>query len=137
MSCWRTYSCEALKNVDKELAKKALEKMGVQVDETVKFIDAPYAVSEVKSGNVDAGFIKNGNAVPVGVIWKNADGLMEIVGDFWRTGIDEEEFMNTVAGNVMKATLENQLELMGYTIDEATLEETETEFVGECYQFVG
>ena len=137
MSCWRTYSCEALKNVDKELAKKALEQMGVQVDETVKFIDAPYAVSEVKSGNVDAGFIKNGNAVPVGVIWKNADGLMEIVGDFWRTGIDEEEFMNTVAGNVMKATLENQLELMGYTIDEATLEETETEFVGECYQFVG
>ena len=45
MSCWRTYSCEALKNVDKELAKKALEQMGVQVDETVKFIDAPYAVS--------------------------------------------------------------------------------------------
>ena len=137
MSCWRTYSCEALKNVDKELAKKALEKMGVQVDETVKFIDAPYAMSEVKSGNVDAGFVKNGNAVPVGVIWKNADGLMEIVGDFWNTGIDEEKFMNTVAGNVMKATLENQLELMGYTIDEATLEETETEFVGECYQFVG
>ena len=137
MSCWRTYSCEALKNVDKELAKKALEKMGVQVDETVKFIDAPYATSEVKSGNVDAGFIKNGQAVPVGVIWKNKDGFMEIAGDFWRTGIDEEEFMNTVAGNVMKATLENQLELMGYTIDEATLEETETEFVGECYQFVG
>jgi len=137
MSCWRTYSCEALKNVDKELAKKALEQMGVQVDETVKFIDAPYAVSEVKSGNVDAGFIKNGNAVPVGVIWKNADGLMEIVGDFWRTGIDEEEFMNTVAGNVMKATLENQLELMGYTIDESVAEETEDEIIGECYQFVG
>ena len=137
MSCWRTYACNALKNVDKELAKKALEQMGVQVDETVKHVDAPYAYGPVKEGDVDAGFIKNGNAVPVGVIWSNADGLMEIVGDFWNTGINEEEFMNTVAGNVMKMTLENQLELMGYTIDEATLEETEEEFVGECYQFVG
>lgn len=137
MSCWRTYSCEALKNVDKELAKKALEKMGVQVDESVKFINAPYAVSETKSGSCDAGFIKNGQAVPVGVIWKNADGLMEIVGDFWNTGIDEEEFMNTVAGHVVQATLENQLEMMGYTIDESMAEETADEFIGECYQFVG
>ena len=137
MSCWRTYSCNALKNVDKDLAKKALENMGVKVDETIKFIDAPYALSEVKSGNVDAGFIKNGEAVPVGVIWKNTDGLMEIVGDFWNTGIDEQEFMDTVAGNVMKLTLEDQLETMGYTIDEETLEETDTEFIGEVYQYVG
>lgn len=137
MSCWRTYSCEALKNVDKDLAKKALEQMGVQVDESTKFINAPYALSKTKSGNVDAGFIKNGNHVPVGVIWSNDDGLMEIVGDFWNTGIDEAEFMNTVAGNVMKMTLENQLQLMGYTIDETVAEETEEEIIGECYQFVG
>ncbi len=137
MSCWRTYACNALKNVDKELAKKALEKMGVQVDETIKFIDAPYATSEVKSGHVDAGFIKNGEKVPVGVIWSNADGLMEIVGDFWNKDIDEREFMDTVAGNVMQATIENQLEMMGYTIDEETLEETDTEIICEAYQFVG
>lgn len=137
MSCWRTYACNALKDVDKDLAKKALEGMGVKVDETIKFIDAPYALSETKSGNVDAGFIKDGVAVPVGVIWKNAEGLMEIVGDFWNTGIDEKAFMDTVAGNVMKLTLENQLEMMGYTIDPDMATETETEIIGEVYQYVG
>ena len=36
MSCWRTYTCDVLKNVDKAIVIDALAKMGLSLDESEK-----------------------------------------------------------------------------------------------------
>ena len=120
MSCWRNYTCNVLRNADKDLVKKALAELGVSLNENKHHIEAPWALTDTKSGNCDASFIVRGNEVPLGIIWKNTAGDVQVVGDFWDTGLDEETFVNSLSQIYQKINIETQLELNGYTVDSVT-----------------
>jgi hypothetical protein len=118
MSCWRNFTCNVLKNVDKDIAKKAFAEMGLSLDEKVKSVATSYfGGSESNAGNVDAAFVKNGKQIQLGVVWNGEEDKLQIVGDFWNTGIDDRSFIGTLSQIYQKINIQTQLELNGYTID--------------------
>ena len=92
MSSWRTYSCE-LKNVNKDFMKKAFDRMGFILDNTVTHLSN----SLHYNNNVDAVLRdkKSGNVYDLGVVWEcNDTHQPTVVGDFYNTGFDSMTFMD-------------------------------------------
>lgn len=119
MSSWRTYSCE-LKNVNKDFMKKAFDRMGFILDNSVTRLSNSLHINN----NVDAVLRdkKSGKAFDLGVVWDyRGDQKPTVVGDFYNTGFDSMVFMDNLT---MEYNLQLQMaaaEAAGYTIDESTI----------------
>lgn len=84
MSCYRRYTCDVLKNVDKELLIKAMRELGCELDWNVNKITWRHGND---GDTVDAAFSDN----RLGIIMNgDEEGHLKVVGDFWMTGLKEK-----------------------------------------------
>ena len=121
MSHWRTYKAEVLKDVDKDILKKALAEMGLEMDENIKVVDNAYG-----SSRVDAGLKKNGEQISVGLNFNdNGDGTtqLEVNGDFHGTGLNERTFVDELSQTYQKHNVIEQCENNGWIVESVELNE--------------
>ena len=118
MSCWRRYSCDVLKNVDKDLLHEACKELGFNYDESIKEVSNTWGEDKV-----DAGFIRDGKELPLGFIFeKNPDPFnnkvsVTVAGDFWSTGFNEATFVDTLSQLYQKHNVITQLEANGFIVN--------------------
>ena len=114
MSCWRNYTCDVLKNVDKRKLESALKEMGLGIDNNVKCVESEW---ENRKEICDAVITKNGKNRSLGIIYNDDTGHMKVVGDFWGTGIDESTFVDSLSQIYQKINCMLLAELNGYTVE--------------------
>ena len=119
MSCWRNYSCKALKDVNLENLKKALSEMGLTLNMNKTTVHGIY---EGRSAKVDGVLVSSGKELSLGLVVNGEDGCVEVVGDFWRTGLNEADFNANLGKIYQKIEMLSRLELSGYTVE--SVEET-------------
>lgn len=116
MSHLTSYKNECLKNVDDELLQLALKEMDIILDYENKTIFNTW----IKE-SVDASFIYQGRHISVGLKFiKDEQGnkTIEVVGDFYLTGLDQEELTNTLAQKYQKLHIIQCCENQNWRIDE-------------------
>ena len=116
MSCWRKYTADVMKNVNKEMLHDACRRMGFDFDESVKSVES---VWEDRKEPVDAVFVKNGEQLSLGFCFNGDDeGHLTVEGDFWRTGLNEQTFMGNLGQIYAAINLKFQLQTQfGMTVD--------------------
>lgn len=123
MSCWRTYTCDVLKNVNRDIVVEALKDLGMGINLNEKTVHGRY---EGRSSAVDGVLInREGRQIDVGVRFNDNTGHLSLVGDFWRTGLDAQTFQDNLSQAYQKINIMHQAELNGWTVDEETMETTE------------
>lgn len=121
MSHWRKYQAEVLKDVDKDILKKALANMGLEMDESIKVVDNAYG-----SDKVDAAIKKNGKVIPIGFQFQEGeDGntRVDVTGDFHGTGLNENTFVDELSQEYQKENVIEQCESQGWVVDEVNVNE--------------
>ena len=133
MSCWRKYTCNALKDVDKDLVCRALDEIGYCLNEDVKMVRTSYGEDDTNSSLCDGALVikKEHKQIPVGVTFANSQGELEIQGDFWSTGIDHKSLVQQLTDHYLKLYTIQQCELNGYTVE--NLQQTENGIEYEAY----
>lgn len=119
MSCWRSYTCDVLKNVDKSIVEEALKEMNVGLDTSQTRVYGRY---ENRSSACDGLLMLNGEAIDVGIVFNDETGHLQLVGDFWGTGLDAQEFQDSLSQTYQKINIMHQAELNGWTVDEESIE---------------
>ncbi len=130
MSCWRKYTADVLKDVNKDFLHEACQKMGFDFDETRKMVESSW---EGRREACDAVFVKNGQELSLGFKFNGDEqGHLTVEGDFWRTGLDERTFMGDLGQIYAGINLKFQLQMQyGISIE---LEEMQGEdLVIEAY----
>ena len=61
--------------------------------------------------------------IDMGVILNDGTGHLQLVGDFWGTGLNEATFQDELARAYQRINIETQAELNGWTIDEESVVE--------------
>lgn len=120
MSCWRTYTCDVLKNVDKAIVIEALGKMNLSLDQSKNRVYGEY---ERKDSPCDAVITKDGKEISMGVVFDDGTGHLQLVGDFWGTGLNSTTFQDELSRAYQRINIIAQAELNGWSVDENTLEE--------------
>lgn len=119
MSCWR--KCDSsIHNATKETLRAAAERMGLGINDTVRNVETSYGNYESNRAVVDGAFTNGGRVIQLGYLLSGEGGTLQIVGDFWGTGIDSENFMGTLGQIYREIEIQTQAELMGYTVDTIT-----------------
>lgn len=119
MSCWRLCS-STIKDVDESILKEAAEKMGLGINTAIKHVGTSWGIGDTNDANVDGAFTKNGQQLQLGFVAKGENGNLEVVGDFWGSGLNHEVFLGTLGQLYREIQIQQQAELMGYTIDSIT-----------------
>lgn len=115
MSHLTTYKSNVLVNTDPILLKKSLKELGIILDENVKTVKNSYITT-----NVDAAFIVNGNPISLGIVYeknKNGNTEIKVSGDFWGTGIDQNDFIDQLAQTYKKYDVIDKCESQGWNLD--------------------
>lgn len=119
MSCWRNYKCNALKKVEEKRLKEAVAELGVVLNTNIKRVVSDHFLD--KATDVDGVLTTtSGKVLSLGLIWNHNDKAkegVEIVGDFWNTGLNSATFMDQLSQTYQKKMVLDQLQLMGYSID--------------------
>lgn len=131
MSCWRKCS-SVIENADIDILGAAAEQMGLKINTSVKRVATSYGFNDSNSANVDGSFVKNGKNLQLGYVLNSKGGNLEVVGDFWSTGLNHESFLGTLGQLYREIQIQQQAELMGYTIDSVSTD-TQGNTVIECY----
>ena len=119
MSCWRKCSAQ-IKNADLAILKEAAKKAGLAVNESVKKVATSYGSYDSNSAKVDGAFIKKGHQLQLGFVLNGENGCLEIVGDFWQSGLDSESFIGTLGQLYREVQIQQQVEMFGYTVESIT-----------------
>lgn len=119
MSCWRKCA-SVIQDVDIDILKEAAKNMGLSIDTKVKRVGTSYGYRDTNEANVDGAFVQRGEQLQLGYLLKGESGNLEIVGDFWSTGLNHETFLGTLGQLYREIQIQQQAELMGYTIDSVT-----------------
>lgn len=116
MSCWRKYTADVMKNVDKGMLHEACQKMGFDFKEELHTVSSSW---ENRSIEVDAALVKDGRALPLGFCFDgDGAGHLTVEGDFWNTGLDELTFMGDLGQIYAGINLKFQLQMQyGMTVD--------------------
>lgn len=116
MSCWRKYTADVMKNVDKDKLHEACVQMGFDFDESRKTVHASY---ERRSATVDAVLKKDDKALSLGFLFDgDGKGHLTVEGDFWGTGLDERTFMGDLGQIYAAINLKFQLQMQfGMSVD--------------------
>lgn len=129
MSCWRNISIDALNNVNPELVGRALSEMGLSLDTSETTVHG----YEDQEKQVDGCLVKDGKVLRVGIVYADSKNNLKVVGDFWGTGLDEQVFLDDLAQQYVRLSIQGQLEnLMGYTIDNVEVD-ANGDYVIEAY----
>lgn len=108
MSCWRKYTADVLKNIDKDFFKRACEEMGISINESMNKVSSSF---ERRSEFVDGVFVKDNKPLSLGFLYNgDKDGHLIVKGDFWGTGIDERTFISQLSQLYVKHAALYQLE---------------------------
>ncbi len=106
MSQFVRVNISALKNVNASIFNLAIKNMQVHghgklsLDATRKIVNAPYAIGARKSDEVDCVLVESGSPTTIGFKFGvGADKELQIRGDFWRTGFEQEKFTDLIAQN--------------------------------------
>lgn len=128
MSHWKTYQNNVLKNTDLKMLQKAVENLGLGLDTSVKQITNAYG-----RDSVDMAFTKNGHVLSLG-LKLNKNGVYELVGDQWGTGVDQAKLVNQIAQQYNKENIVSKLKKTSqYSIaDITTNEKKEIEITVAC-----
>lgn len=119
MSCWRKCA-SVIKDTDIDILKEAAKKMDLDINTSIKRVGTSYGAYDTNSANVDGAFMKRGQTLQLGYVLKGNSGNLEIVGDFWSTGLNNETFLGTLGQLYREIQIQQQAEMMGYTIDSVT-----------------
>ena len=134
MSHLTTFKNNSLINTKKDLLIKAIEEIpGLSIDFDKKnvrntWIDEP----------VDACFKKDGNYIAVGVRFektKDGDEQLTVAGDFYGTGLRQEELTNKIAQVYQKHNVIATCEEARWFVDEDKIREENGEIIIEAYRY--
>lgn len=124
MSCWRTYACNKIKNASKDLLDKTLKDNGYDINWDKHRINVPgYDRGQRINGilasdyHVDGVICRDGEELTLGVVLNNQDKELEIIGDYYMTGIDSTEFQQMVTQHYLKNQIIERTSMMGYALD--------------------
>lgn len=114
MSHLTTYNSDVLVNCSKVLLKRALKDLGLEIDYNIKQVKNSWITEPV-----DAGFIKDGKAISVGVkfIENGKNTTLQVAGDFFCTGIDQSTFIDKLSQQYKKHDVICQCEEQGWTVN--------------------
>ena len=124
MSHLTNYENRSLINTNKEMLGRAVAEMGVTLD---------YVNTEIKNTwiteQVDAAIIYNGKRIAAGLNFVTS-------GDFYGTGLDQEEFTNLIAQTYQKHNVISKCEEQGwYVEDENVTVDANGKIVINAYRF--
>lgn len=114
MSHITTYQSDVLKNCKKGLLLKAVKDLGLELDFNIKSIKNTWI-----HDTVDAGFIKDGKAIALG-LKINKEGKhknIKVIGDFFGTGIEEKSFIDKLSQSYKKHDVIYQCKKQGWTVN--------------------
>lgn len=115
MSQFRRFKNEVLKDVDERLFFETMEELGFECKKQNQVSNA------YGKDSVDGAFVRDGKTLPIGYKFiENSDGKLslEVRGDFWNTGLRENEFVNQISQMYQKNRITNTLEDNGLLIDD-------------------
>ena len=80
--------------------------------------------------------MEDGKVIDMGIILDDGTGHLQLVGDFWGTGLNEVTFQDELSRAYQRINILAQAELNGWSLDETSLEEFEDGSVTfELYQY--
>jgi hypothetical protein len=131
MSHWRKFESNVLTDTKEDLLGKALAEMGVELDTSIKSIRNTWG-----NDSVDMGFRKDGRAISLGLRYVNTEAgkKVELTGDFYGTGLNEQGFIDKLAQVYQKHNIIEKLEEQGWQIDEIGTDENGQVFI-DAYQW--
>lgn len=122
MSCWRTYTCDVLKNVSREVVVEALKGMGLGLNTNKHIVYGSY---ENREADCDGVITRGIEELSMGVVFDDGTGHLQLVGDFWATGLNSDTFQDELSQAYQKINIIQQAELNGWTVDEETVQQEE------------
>lgn len=128
MSEWRMYENSFLKNTDYATLKTAAQNLGLDIDNTIKEVRNHYG-----SSRVDMAFVKDGKVLSIGLLI-NKDGLIELHGDFYGTGVSEKDFIDKLSQQYSKEMIINKIsKTSNYSVESTSVNKNgEIELMVSC-----
>lgn len=134
MSHLTTYKNNSLTNTNKEMLGVSLAELGITLDYNDRTIKNQW-INE----KVDAAMIHNGKRIAVGLNFvTNAAGEEEVVvaGDFWGTGLKQEELTNKIAQTYQKHNVVAKCRSQRwYVEDKNVVEKDNGDIVIQAYRY--
>ena len=130
MSHLTSFKNKTLINTEDCLLQKSFEEIGLQIDFDKKKIETQSWSWKV--ANVDAVLMQDGKELPIGLKFSrtsNGDKEVEIIGDFWGTGLNQEQVTNKLAQFYQKNHIIKKCEEQGWYVDQDTIKEVDGELV--------
>ena len=118
MSHWVKKHTEVLDNVKKPILKDALKEMGKGFDESVKEIKNPWGHEFVDAALLDNGVITNLGFNFIPKENETEKFKLELVGDFYGTGLNENKFMTQLSQMYQKHNVLNALEEQNWDVED-------------------
>lgn len=134
MSHLTTFKNNSLINTNRELLTASIAELGLSIDFNHKNIRNTWI-----NDTVDAAFKKDGEYIAVGLRFTtNADGEEEVTvaGDFWGTGLKQEELTNKIAQVYQKNRVINVCQEANWFIEQDAVKTEENgDIVIQAYRY--
>ena len=127
MSQFVRVSINVLKNVDPGLFNYMIKNLKVKGHGTFSLnskkhsIYVSNAIGRKKEDDVDCVLQENGKDTTIGFKLRGEGNVMQIRGDFWRTGFDEKTFGNIIAQNYTVAKVQRNAKTTGQSLVKKTV----------------
>lgn len=115
MSHWVKYENKTFENTNIKILAKAVQNLGYKLDAKCKKIQNSWGDSVV-----DCALAKQDGTIMSLGFKKNNKNILELVGDFFATGIDEKTFLDCVAQQYQAERIKRMLEENRWTIENIT-----------------
>lgn len=99
MSHWMRFQNNVLKDTNMDLLEKAVANLGLGLDHNTKTIRNSYGTDKV-----DMALTKDGRVISLG-FKRNEEGVLELVGDQWGTGVNQKRILNQIAQQYNKENI--------------------------------
>ena len=131
MSHWRKHQSNVLSNVQDDILRTALAALGLGMDFNINQIKNTWGKE-----TVDAALTRGGEALTLGFNFGKEIGArsLELTGDFYRTGLREDLFIDSLAQQYMKVKTEQALVNELWTTESCKVDE-DNNIVIEAYQW--
>lgn len=129
MSHWVRYENKTFENTDISLLSKAMRNLGYGLNTKCKSIENSWGNSKV-----DCAITKNDKVISLG-FKKNDKNILELVGDFFGTGVYEDTFLDKVAQQYQSERIQHVLKNNNWQIDNVSTNK-DNEIVINASEFV-